>query len=58
MQITGIQQSRNERKWISQNSFYHQKKEENRKNLHGIFLKPQDKVYRGASVLYFNAPFF
>ena len=29
----------------------------NRQDLHRIFLKPQCKVYRGASILYFNASF-
>ena len=28
-----------------------------RQALHRIFLKPQYKVYRGASILYFNASF-
>ena len=32
--------------------------QKSREVLHGIFLKPQHKMYRGTSFLYLNAPFF
>ena len=32
-------------------------KKQSRQVLHRFFLKPQYKVYRGASILYFNASF-
>ena len=39
------------------NSVYNQKQLKCRQSLHRIFLKPQYKVYGGASILYFNASF-
>ena len=38
-------------------AFVNQKQLKGRQALHRIFLKPQYKVYRGLSVLYFNASF-
>ena len=38
-------------------TFITKKKLKSRQALHRIFLKPQYKVYRGASILYFNASF-
>ena len=37
--------------------FIAKKQLKSRQALHRIFLKPQYKVYRGASILYFNASF-
>ena len=37
--------------------FITKKQLKRRQALHRIFLKPQYKVYRGASILCFNAPF-
>ena len=37
--------------------FITKKQLKGRQALHRIFLKPQYKVYRGASILYFNASF-
>ena len=37
--------------------FITKKQLKSRQALHRIFLKPQYKVYRGASILYFNAYF-
>ena len=37
--------------------FITKKQLKSRQALHRIFLKPQYKVYRGASILYFNASF-
>ena len=37
--------------------FYSQKTIKKQTALYRIFLKPQYKVYRGASILYFNASF-
>ena len=37
--------------------FITEKQLKSRQALHRIFLKPQYKVYRGASILYFNASF-
>ena len=37
--------------------FISKKKLKSRQSLHRIFLKPQYKVYRGASALYFNTSF-
>ena len=37
--------------------FITKKKLKRRLALHRIFLKPQYKVYKGASILYFNASF-
>ena len=37
--------------------FITKKQLKRRQALHRIFLKPQYKVYRGASILYFNAYF-
>ena len=37
--------------------FITKKQLKGRQALHRIFLKPQYKVYRGASILYFNATF-
>ena len=39
------------------NSFYNQKQLKGRQALHRISLKPQYKVYGGASILYSNASF-
>ena len=39
------------------NFFITNKQLKSRQALHRIFLKPQYKVYRGASIIYFNASF-
>ena len=37
--------------------FITKKQLKSRQGLHRMFLKPQYKVYRGVSILYFNASF-
>ena len=37
--------------------FITKKQLKNRRGLHRMFLKPQYKVYRGVSILYFNKSF-
>ena len=37
--------------------FINKKQLKREQALHRIYLKPQYKVYRGSSILYFNAPF-
>ena len=43
---------------MKENKAFRKKQLKSRQALHRIFLKPQYKVYRGASILYFNTSFF